>query len=271
MGTKVNVIGKNTFMLTDRLIRVNQFLLVGEESALLIDTGYGGKGFASALKKLAPPRLFVANSHLHPDHSNGNSLFERIYVGEADMPEKGMPSNALALAVAEHYEKYSHVPKALIKKILSYGLITPGKEKYAPVSARFSLGGRTIETLACPGHTPGSTLFADRESGDLFVGDAVNGAFWAFTDPSLTLSGYAEVLKGLLPRLDGCKRLWISHSVKPLDIGYIEAFIETLLDVKPEEGKPVGIEGTGEKVCIFKRYTRTFGDIGIWAFRSQVR
>ena len=56
MGTKVNVIGKNTFMLTDRLIRVNQFLLVGEESALLIDTGYGGKGFA-------PLRGGIAGSH----------------------------------------------------------------------------------------------------------------------------------------------------------------------------------------------------------------
>ena len=52
MATKITKINQDTFMLTDKLIRVNQFLLCGEKRALLIDTGYGGEKFLRAVKKV---------------------------------------------------------------------------------------------------------------------------------------------------------------------------------------------------------------------------
>ena len=43
MGTAAKRIARDTYMLTDTLLGVSQFLLLGGERALLIDTGYGKK------------------------------------------------------------------------------------------------------------------------------------------------------------------------------------------------------------------------------------
>ena len=37
----------------------------------------------------------------------------------------------------------------------------------------FDLGGRSLEVLFTPGHTPGSVVFLDRKNKFLFAGDSV--------------------------------------------------------------------------------------------------
>ena len=149
----------NTYMLTDALVHVNRFLLIGGERALLLDTGYGEESMTRRLRRLTGVPLIVANTHLHPDHSDGNKLFDEVFVGEADLPCRGMPSNEMARSVAAHFKTNTKVPRRIVDKVLNYGLIDTGTEKYSPMPDVFELGGRTIETLPCPGHTPGSTLF----------------------------------------------------------------------------------------------------------------
>ena len=271
MGTKIKKIAQDTFMLTYTPMGVNQFLLVGEQKALLIDTGYGKGGLDKKLKKLTSLPIIAANSHLHPDHSNGNFLFESVFVGEADLPERGMPSNDLARGVADYYLHNSRIPKALIGKILKLGLMRPGQEKYLPLEDVVELGGRSVKVLPCPGHTPGSCLFLDENTASLFAGDAINGAFWAFTSPQTNLKEYAEVWESLKPRLQGVKRLWISHHRAPLDAGYIDAFIKALRTAGAGECKPAGIKGTPEQVNIYKVKDEKFGTLTFWAYPSQVR
>lgn len=137
MAAKITKLNDDTFMLTDRLIRVNQFLLRGKKSALLLDTGYGGENFLKAVKKLAALPVIAANTHLHPDHSDGNYLFEKVYVGEADLPQKGMPSNDLARGVAQYYREHTHIPKAIISKVESFGIIRPKGEEYLPLPKEY--------------------------------------------------------------------------------------------------------------------------------------
>ena len=198
-------------------------------------------------------------------------LFESVFVGEADLPERGMPSNDLARGVADYYLHNSRIPKALIGKILKLGLMRPGQEKYLPLEEVVELGGRSVKVLPCPGHTPGSCLFLDENTASLFAGDAINGAFWAFTSPQTNLKEYAEVWENLKPRLQGVKRLWISHHRAPLDAGYIDAFIKALRTTGEGECKPVGIKGTPEQVNIYKVKDEKFGTLTFWAYPSQVR
>ena len=271
MATKITKINQDTFMLTDKLIRVNQFLLCGEKRALLIDTGYGGEKFLRAVKKVTALPVTAANSHLHPDHSCGNYLFEEIYVGAADMPENGMPSNELAHSVAEYYRKNTHIPKAVINKVEKFGVMQPREEKYLPLPELMDLGGRKVRVLPCPGHTPGSVLFLDERDKTVYAGDAINPAFWAFTSPQTNLKEYAEVWENLKPRLQGVKRLWISHHRAPLDAGYIDAFIKALRTAGEGECKPVSIKGTPEQVNIYKVKDEKFGTLTFWAYPSQVR
>ena len=141
----------NTYMLTDALVHVNRFLLIGGERALLLDTGYGEESMTRRLRRLTGVPLVVANTHLHPDHSDGNKLFGEVFVGEADLPCRGMPSNEMARSVAAHFKTNTKVPRRIVDKVLNYGLIDTGTEKYSPMPDVFELGGRTIETLPCPG------------------------------------------------------------------------------------------------------------------------
>lgn len=272
MAAKITKLNDDTFMLTDRLIRVNQFLLRGKKSALLLDTGYGGENFLKAVKKLAALPVIAANTHLHPDHSGGNYLFERVYVGEADLPQKGMPSNDLARGVAQYYREHTHIPKAIISKVESFGIIKPKGEEYLPLPKVFDLGGRQVFTLPCPGHTPGCALFLDERDKTVYAGDTINPAFWAFTTPSARLTAYADVWEGLKGELGGYEKIRISHHAEPLDMGYIDAFIKNLRSLTEKDGKPSFIKGgTPEPVYIYKRQDEKYGDMAVWAYPSQVR
>lgn len=259
-------------MLTDALVRVNRFLLTGKERALLLDTGYGEKSMMRKVGALTQLPLVVVNSHLHPDHSDGNHLFETVYVGEADMPARGMPSNGLTRAVADHFRKNTAMPNAIVDKVLKYGLINTGTEKYLPMPDAYDLGGRTIETLPCPGHTPGSTLLLDPSRRSVYAGDAINPGFWAFTNAELSLKEYAALWRELAARLRGYEKIWISHHRGALPIDRIGAFADALEAAAPDKSKPLNfVGGLPETVHIFKYDAKKHGAICVFAYPSQMR
>ena len=269
MRTAVKRIAERTYMLTDRLTGVNQFLLEGEKAALLIDTGYGTKSLPRAVKKLTSLPVIAVNTHLHPDHSNGNCFFGKVMVGEPDLPSHGVPSNELFEGVAAAYRK------SLLRPLMSFArklaLIDPSAAEYSPLPEMIHLGGRTVEVIPCPGHTAGSVLFCDPETESIFAGDAINREQWMFTCPASTAKGYAELWKGMQERLAGYSTLWISHSRKPLDIDFIGEFIRTFKTIKPENGRPSKVKGTPELVTFYECASEKYGRIRVWAYPSQVR
>ena len=257
-------------MLTDVPLGVNQFLLTGKERALLIDTGYGRGCMLRKVKKLTSLPVTVVNTHLHPDHSGGNGAFDTVYVGEEDMPERGIPSNGLFRGVADAYRGNFPV-RPLISALGKKFLLTPGDEEYLPMPEEFDLGGRKVRTVKCPGHTPGSVLFLDEGRREIFAGDAINSAQWLFTCPGVTASEYAELWERLKGELSGFEKLRISHSRKPLPIGFIDGFVRALRNVNPENSKEVKIKGTPHPLMIYTENDEVYGKIGIWAYPSQMR
>lgn len=269
MRTKVTAIAERTYMLTDRLTGVNQFLLEGEKAALLIDTGYGTKSLPRAVKKLTSLPVIAVNTHLHPDHSNGNGFFGKVMMGEPDLPSHGVPSNYIFEGVASAYRK------SLLRPLMSFArkfaLIDPSAAEYSPLPEAIRLGGRTVEVIPCPGHTAGSVLFCDPETAGIFAGDAINREQWMFTCPASTAKGYAELWKGMQERLTGYSTLWISHSRKPLGFDFIGEFICAFETINPENGRPTKIKGTPEPVTIYACESEKYGRIRVWAYPSQVR
>lgn len=269
MRTTAKRIAERTFMLTDRLTGVNQFLLEGSKLALLIDTGYGTKSLPRIVKRLTSLPVVTVNTHLHPDHSNGNEFFDKVYVGERDLPSRGVPSNELFEGVARAYAKSPLAP--LIRFARKLALIDPAAAEYSPLPEVIELGERSVEVKVCPGHTEGSVLFCDRAASIVFAGDAINREQWLFTCPSTTTSGYAALWKSLEKELFPYSRLVISHSKKPLDIGFIGEFIRALETINPENGKTSRIKGTPEPVTFYSYESKRYGRIRMWAYPSQVR
>jgi glyoxylase-like metal-dependent hydrolase (beta-lactamase superfamily II) len=78
---------------------------------------------------------------------------------------------------------------------------------------RFDLGGRTIEVIATPGHTPDSISLLDRANGLLFTGDTYYpGTIYLFS-PETDLEAYAASVRRLARLAPNLKLVLGAHNV----------------------------------------------------------
>ena len=61
-------IAENTYKIDESGV-ANCYLLIGDEKALLIDTGCGAGNLKEAVEKITNKPLYVAVTHRHPDHA----------------------------------------------------------------------------------------------------------------------------------------------------------------------------------------------------------
>ncbi len=184
---------------------VNIYLVAGKEKALVIDTGYAGDISPDDVKSLTPLPFMVVNTHAHPDHSGSNNAFEKVYIHEGDL---------------EACKRYSGNTELI-----------PIKDGYV-----FDLGGRKLEVIAVPGHTPGSICLLDAQDGILFVGDTANNETWMQIS-DIPLETYKKSMERLLKWKDRYDLLLPGHN-EPLPASYIEELIACageILDGKVEQ------------------------------------
>ena len=154
---------------------VDAYLITGTKTAALIDTCIS-PGLYDFVRGLTSLPLIVLITHGHGDHA-GQSCIEfmkndiPLYMKNEDIPIlRDGPGNP--------------------PEELSFINITDGMT--------FDLGGRTLETISLPGHTPGSVIFFDRKNQILFSGDTIgSGAFWMQLPYSSPLTQFLEELKRL--------------------------------------------------------------------------
>ena len=166
---------------------------VGKEKALFIDTGNPGNIAPEDINALTRLPLMVVNTHAHPDHSGSNNRFQKVYIHEADL---------------QSAKRYSGENVELI----------PIKEGYV-----FDLGGKKLEVIAVPGHTPGSICLLDAQEKLLFGGDTANEETWAHIS-NIPLETYKKSMERLLKRKEEYSLLLPGHGdTRP--ISYITELI----------------------------------------------
>lgn len=120
------------------------YIIEGEEKALLIDAGTSIKDLDRIVASITSKPVTLVATHVHPDHTGSAiNYFPEIWINAADM-----------VNVATMMRGYK------------------GKINYLADGQVFDLGGREIEVVFTPGHTPGSTSFFDKERHYGFSGDA---------------------------------------------------------------------------------------------------
>ena len=165
---------------------VCQYLLVGEDRTLLVDTGLRDmpstviEPYLATLGRQLTDLDDVVISHADVDHCGGNRALRaaapraRFHCGEAD--RAWIESNATMLAANYRwYEAYGFGPAADDVAFLEREL---GGDAPIDVGLR---GGETlrlgpdwrVEVLALPGHTPGHLGLWDPRSGAAIIIDAV--------------------------------------------------------------------------------------------------
>ena len=182
---------------------VRCFLIVGAERALLLDTGAGECDLMGMIRSVTDMPLLVVQSHGDGDHTGNSQLFSEIYAHPAEFPilTRFRPDwKPALLPVAEGYV--------------------------------FDLGGRRLEVIEAPGHTPGSICLLDRENRILFSGDTVSyGPVFLFGSHR-DIAAYRSTLVRL-KALDSFDTVYPCHNTCPVSpevIGKLIAAVDGALD-----------------------------------------
>jgi len=168
----------------------NLGFIVGQKCVAVIDSG-GNPEQGAALKQAVSdttktPICYVINTHVHPDHINGNSAFKGPGV-------KFVGHHKLARAMAARGAYYlDKAADQLGVKMSAADLIPPDIE--VKDSMKLDLGGRTLVLTAhTAAHTDNDLSVLDRDSNTLWLSDLL------FTEHVPTLDGS---LKGWLAEID---------------------------------------------------------------------
>ncbi len=216
---------------------VNSFLVQGTTSAVLLDTGLGVANIRAVAEKLTDKPLLVVNSHYHFDHTGGNHLFEEIAIHRVGAPllERPTPDEFAQLymeyahRVLQAWGPYKKADDLYFHLITAERLVRPLPEGFDPAAYRIvpsratrlledgdqlDLGGRRLEVLHTPGHSPDCICLIDRENGLLFGGDTVNtGPVYAQYEES-DLSQFAASMARLAGMSDDVRRVFVCHYMR---------------------------------------------------------
>jgi len=171
-------------------------IVVGTRGTLVIDTGLGPRNGETVAREAAKvsqgPELYLAVTHVHPEHDLGAQAFPantrvlRSRGEDADIAEFG-------LQLAETFAKQSPVRAELLK-----GAAYRKTDITFDRSYTLDLGGVRVQLLAVgPTHTRGDTVVFVDDDRTLFAGDVVMSAFPAFASPYSSVRAWLVALDRL--------------------------------------------------------------------------
>lgn len=183
------------------------YLLIGTERALLIDTGLGVCNMEEAVRRLTDKPVAAAATHVHWDHFGGHRYFPEFYAHKAELDWLDgafpLPLQAVRHMIADRCA----LPEGFDME--QYEIFQGRPSRVLEDGDAIELGGRTIQVLHTPGHSPGHLCFWEEETGYLFSGDLVyQGVLFAnypSTDPQRYLASLEKI--AALP----VKRLFPGH------------------------------------------------------------
>lgn len=213
----VSDLGEGIFNITAPPMRFQQYLVLGAEQALLIDSGFGLDSLKKVVDGLTCLPVILVNTHGHPDHGGGNAEFGRPLLHPDDN---------------ELYRRKCSLESRL-EEALHWGLedaaerLQPTPPEPLPLADGhvFDLGGRRLRVIHTPGHSRGSVCILDERTCTLFSGDNVQGMATALTEEcAANMSTYLASMEKLagLP----VKAVCTGHMPAVLSPDYIEKKIQ---------------------------------------------
>ncbi len=178
------------------------YIIEGDDKALLIDTGTNCKDLDKIVKKITSKPLMVVITHIHVDHAGNIFDFDTIYYHKDD--------------------------EILIDRLRA---CYSGQVRYVKDGDIFDLGGKKIEVKHMPGHTPGSIVLLDYQTGNCYSGDAFgSGQVWCQLWPFSSMKTYEASCRSMLKIMDnGITKIYCGHYPhikKAFDRTYIEDMVQ---------------------------------------------
>lgn len=193
----IDRIDKETFIISEyrHWEETHCYLLNGSERSLLIDTGLGICDIHEKVINLTDKPIVAVATHIHWDHIGGHKSFPDFYAhnnelnwlsGEFPLTMeqiKGMVVDRCDLPDGYDVSKYEFFQGKPTRVLKDNEII--------------DIGGRIVQIVHTPGHSPGHMCFWEKEREFLFTGDLVYKdtlfAYFPSTDPEAYLNSLERV------------------------------------------------------------------------------
>ncbi|HEX2968628.1 MAG TPA: MBL fold metallo-hydrolase [Bacteroidales bacterium] len=158
------------------------YLLEGSNKVLLIDAGTKIKALDKIVASISPKPVMLVATHVHPDHTGASiDAFPEIYINPGD-----------TVNIPQFMPAYK------------------GTVRYLKDNQSIDLGGRIIDVVFTPAHTPGSTTFIDKAAGYGFSGDSFGSGNLLLSLDFSTLLATCVKMSGIMDK-NGIKTLYPGH------------------------------------------------------------
>jgi len=224
---------------------VISYLIVGEKKAALFDTGMGISDIKKVAAELTKLPVVVLNSHTHNDHVGGNWQFDEVLGMDTDFTrENAQGSTEDAQAELEPGLLCGDLPKGFNPKTYE---TKPWKISRTIHDAdTIDLGGRALEVVATPGHTPDAISLLDRKNGLLFTGDTYYPAdIWLFR-PETDLDAYVASVKRLAALAPQLHLVLGAHNVPVAEPSILPKLVAAIEAVRAGKVSPTAKEGRAQ-------------------------
>lgn len=239
---------------------VNFTIITGSEKAIVFDTGYGLTDIREEINKIVKTPYIVINSHGHMDHTNGNYLFDEVYIHPKDIQlcirSNSKERRTLNIQIAEKqgliddvFDKDTYINQ-------SYGKLISLTDNQI-----FNLGDLNVRVIPMAGHTQGSIGLLIEEERLLLSGDAAISMIWLFLEESTSKDKYIEMLKGVMN--EPFDNFITGHINQVFPKKYFKYYIQVAMKSNIINSEPVSFAGF-ERPNTYQ-YKERFGDdiIGI--------
>lgn len=215
--------------------RTHSYLVIGENRACLIDTGFGYTNMKAAVERLTEKEVFVICTHGHLDHIGSNSYFDEIYLHPAD---RGLYELHSDPAYRLSFLKQRYLNKGMTREEVESEEFKERTRRLwhqKPANAigsledgqTFQLGNRELTIVHTPGHTRGSVCILDAGRRRLYTGDTICelGVLLCFEE-STPVETYLSSLETLWDMRGQYTEIFGGHQRIPLELSYLADYME---------------------------------------------
>lgn len=167
---------------------VRSYVIAGDKRAVLLDTGFGTGELLPVVEEITRLPVQLVNTHADPDHIGCNARFGAAWMHPAE------------------YAYYR----------LRAGEVRPVHPLWE--DDVLDLGGRLLEVVHIPGHTPGSITLLDEGSRVLYSGDSVQTRNIFMFGPGRSMPAYIASMEKLMERyLHRFDNVFPAHGPVPVE------------------------------------------------------
>lgn len=171
------------------------YLLNGTERSLLIDTGLGICNICDEVIKLTDKPVTAVATHIHWDHIGGHRYFPDFYAHGEELDWLNGAFPLPPQVVRDMVVDRCDLPEGF--DVSTYTMFQGTPTRVLQDGDTIDIGGRVIEVLHTPGHSPGHICFWEAARGYLFTGDLVYKdtlfAYYPSTDPAAYLASLEKI------------------------------------------------------------------------------